>query len=291
MGIYFRDVTFSYNKKSNPVFEKINLKIDSQNDFIALIGKIGSGKSTLVQLMNGLLTPNEGCVDVFGNKIDKKTSPRDLISFRKKIGLVFQFPENQIFENTVLKDVMFGPKNFNKNDDEAKQKAIEALEQVNFPNDLFENSPFRLSEGQQRKVAIAGILAIEPSILVLDEPTRGLDGNNQRQIMEFLQQKHKKDKKTIIFITHDINLVAEYANKILFLEEGKIAFFGSKEDFFDDEQFFSRLNFLVPRTFDILKFLNKKIGIPFEYKYSYIQLLKYLKKFCEGDEKIDEIEY
>ncbi|MDV3167867.1 MAG: ATP-binding cassette domain-containing protein [Candidatus Phytoplasma stylosanthis] len=288
MAIQFENVTFYYNSKSkiDPVLKKINLKINAKNDFIALIGKIGSGKSTLVQLMNSLLIPKEGYIEIFNRKIDKKTSPQLLTSFKKKIGLVFQFPEYQIFENTVLKDVMFGPKNFNMTNEEAKKKAIEALKQVGLEEELFDSSPFKLSEGQQRKVAIAGVLAMEPSILILDEPTRGLDIDSQKQIMSILQKKNQKDNKTIIFITHDINLVSEYANKVLLLEKGKIIFYGYKEDFFHNVEL-SKFNFIEPRTFQILKFLNKELEIPFEYKYSSFELFKYLKEVCESYKKND----
>ncbi|MDV3196333.1 MAG: ATP-binding cassette domain-containing protein [Candidatus Phytoplasma stylosanthis] len=288
MAIQFENVTFYYNGKSkiDPVLKKINLKINAKNDFIALIGKIGSGKSTLVQLMNSLLIPKEGYIEIFNRKIDKKTSTQLLTSFKKKIGLVFQFPEYQIFENTVLKDVMFGPKNFNMTNEEAKRKAIEALTQVGLEEELFDSSPFKLSEGQQRKVAIAGILAMEPSILILDEPTRGLDIDSQKQIMSILQKKNQKDNKTIIFITHDINLVSEYANKVILLEKGKIIFYGYKEDFFHNVEL-SKFNFIEPRTFQILKFLNKELEIPFEYKYSSLDLFKYLKEVCESYKKND----
>ncbi|MEZ0180065.1 ATP-binding cassette domain-containing protein ['Camptotheca acuminata' phytoplasma] len=286
MGIHFKDVVFYYNKKNNPVFNKINLKINARSDFIALIGKIGSGKSTLVQLMNSLLVPNEGYIKVFDQKIDKRTSLQDITSLKKKIGLVFQFPEYQIFENTVLKDVMFGPRNFKKTKLEAEQKAIEALKQVGIESDLFESSPFRLSEGQQRKVAIAGILAMEPSILILDEPTRGLDVDGQKQIMNILKNKNENDKNTIIFITHDIDLVAEYANKVLFLDDNEIKFFGSKEDFFTSFSL-EKLNFLIPQNFKILKFLNKELRIPFDYKYSYSDILKYLEEICKGNVEFD----
>ncbi|WP_323847906.1 MAG: ATP-binding cassette domain-containing protein [Phytoplasma sp.] len=281
MAIQFRDVTFYYNKKTKAALKNINLDINEKDDFISIIGKIGSGKSTLVQLMNGLLIPSEGYLNIFGHKIDKKTSPQNLISLKQKIGLVFQFPEYQLFENTVLKDVMFGPKNFNKNDNEAKRKAIQVLKQVGIHEYLFEQSPFKLSEGQQRKVAIAGVLAIEPSILILDEPTRGLDVNSQKEIMTILKNKNQKERNTIMFITHDMDLVAEYANKILFLDRGEIFFFDLKKIFFMKYKL-SEFGLSEPQSFKILKFLNKKLGIPFEPKFSYEELLQYLKKIYKG---------
>ncbi|MGM1458955.1 MAG: ATP-binding cassette domain-containing protein, partial [Columbia Basin potato purple top phytoplasma] len=262
MAIQFKNVTFYYNKKEKPALNDINLNIESKDDFIAIIGKIGSGKSTLVQLMNGLLLPSKGYLDIFGEIIDKRVLPQNLISLKKKIGLVFQFPENQIFENTILKDVMFGPKNFNKTDAEAKEQAIKALKQVGITQDLFEKSPFKLSGGQQRKVAIAGVLALEPSILILDEPTRGLDVCSKKDIMNFLKKTNQKKRNTIIFITHDMDLIAEYANKIILLDKGKIIFFGPKEDFFQNHNL-SQFGLSEPQTFQLLKFLNHELGIPF----------------------------
>ncbi|MGI3136197.1 MAG: ATP-binding cassette domain-containing protein [Candidatus Phytoplasma vitis] len=281
MAIQFKDVTFYYNKNKKAALRNINLSINSENDFIAVIGKIGSGKSTLVQLMNSLLVPSEGYIDIFGQRIDKKTSPKILTSLKKKIGLVFQFPEYQLFENTILKDVMFGPKNFNNNNLEVKKKAVKALKQVGITEDLFENSPFKLSEGQQRKVAIAGIFAIEPSILILDEPTRGLDVNSSKDIMNILKNKNQKDKNTIIFITHDIDLAFEYANKIIFLDKGEILFYGLKEIFFTKYNL-SKFGLSEPKIFKILKFLNQKLGVSFEPKFSYEELLNCLKNFYKG---------
>ncbi|MBP3059390.1 ATP-binding cassette domain-containing protein [Texas Phoenix palm phytoplasma] len=283
MAIYFENVTYYYNKnkKKNCALKNINLKIEDKGEIIALLGKLGSGKSTLVQLMNGLLIPSEGNIEIFKNKIDSKTSSQNLIPLRRRIGLVFQFPEYQLFETTVLKDVMFAPKNFGKSDYEAKIKAIEVLKQVNIDEELFNSSPFQLSGGQQRKVAIAGILAMEPSILILDEPTRGLDIKNRNEIINILIKKNHNEKKTIIFITHDMDLVSEFANKVILLEKGEIVFFGCKKDFFLNEKIKYK-NIERPETFKILKFLQEKINIPFEPKYSLKEIYQYLKKFFRG---------
>ncbi|WCA22293.1 ATP-binding cassette domain-containing protein [Candidatus Phytoplasma oryzae] len=277
MGIQFTNVNFAYNKKEKEhILKRINLKINAKKEFIALIGEIGSGKSTLVQLMNSLLLPTDGYINIFDKKINFKTPNKELFFIKKKIGLVFQFPEYQLFETTVLKDVMFGPKNFNKSNLEAIRIAISSLKKVGIEQDLFNVSPFQLSDGQKRKVAIAGILAMEPSILILDEPTRGLDSNSQIEIMNFLEKKNKKDEKTIIFITHDIDLVAKYANRVIVLEKGNIIFDNSKESFFNKKEIYKYSFFQEPQSFRILKFLNQKMGIKFETKYSFEQLLEYL---------------
>jgi energy-coupling factor transport system ATP-binding protein len=288
MGIQFKNLNFFYNQKEKKyVLKNINLKISEKNEFIALIGKIGSGKSSLVQLMNGLLLPSEGNIKIFDHKINNKTSPAKLTYIRKNVGLVFQFPEYQLFETTVLKDVMFAPKNFSKNHLEAKNQAIKSLKELGISEEFFDVSPFKLSGGQQKKVAIAGILAMNPKILILDEPTRGLDFKNQKEIMNILKKKNDKDKKTIIFITHDIDLVAQYANKIIFLQDGEIIFFGSKNDFFTKNNL-NKLGFEEPQTFRILKFLNKKMNINFKPKYNLENILKYLTKISKENKNLNE---
>ncbi|KXT29135.1 ABC transporter family protein [Candidatus Phytoplasma oryzae] len=277
MGIQFTNVSFSYNKKEKKyVLKNINLKINPKNEFIALLGKVGSGKSTLVQLMNNLLLPSKGYIDLFGKRINYKTSNKELFLLKRKIGLVFQFPEYQLFETTVLKDVMFAPKNFNKSNLESEKIAIESLIKVGISKEFFNISPFKLSGGQQRKVAIAGVLSMEPSILILDEPTRGLDSKSQIEIMNILKKQNKNEKKTIIFITHNIDLVAKYASKVLLLDKGEIIFYG-KKDYFFMPKIMNQCNFSSePQSFKILNFLNKKIGIKFELKYDFKQLLNYL---------------
>ncbi|ABC65657.1 ECF-type transport system, ATP-binding protein [Candidatus Phytoplasma asteris] len=284
MAIQFEKVSFYYNKKIQPTQTKaaalsdINLKINSQNEFIALVGKTGSGKSTLVQLMNALLTTNIGKVTAYGTTITSKTKKELLVPLRQKLGLVFQFPEYQLFETTVLKDVMFGAEVFLNNKQQAQKQALKTLEQINIPPALHQKSPFQISDGQQRKVAIAGILAMQPDILILDEPTRGLDLESSSDIMEFLQILHQTFHKTIIIITHDMNLVAQYAKRVLVLSQGKLLFDGTKENFFEHSHF-EQFNLDIPDTFKILKHLNQTLGIPFKAHYCFITLAQYLKEF------------
>ncbi|KND62763.1 ATP-binding cassette domain-containing protein [Candidatus Phytoplasma phoenicium] len=277
MAIQFNQVNFCYHKKNKYVLRNINLKIVEQNQFIAVVGTIGSGKSTLVQLMNGLLTPSTGYLKVFKQNIFPNTSSKKLFLLKRQIGLVFQFPEYQLFEISVLKDVMFAPKNFGSNEVEAQKKAIKALQQVNIDSSLFHCSPFSLSGGQQRKVAIAGILAMNPKVLILDEPTRGLDIKSQIDMMDILTKQYQEEQKTIILITHDIDLVAQYAHQVLLIDKGKILFFGSKENFFQQNT-----TFVAPQTFKIMKLLSQKMQIPFKPHYSRTSLLKYLKKFLQS---------
>lgn len=280
MAIQFNHVNFGYHKKEPDILRDIHLKIVNKNEFIAVVGKIGSGKSTLVQLMNGLLTPTAGYLKVFEQNIYPQTSSKKLFFLKRQIGLVFQFPEYQLFEISVLKDVMFAPKNFGFNEKEAQKKAIKALQQVNIEPSLFYCSPFSLSGGQQRKVAIAGILAMEPKVLILDEPTRGLDIKSQIDMMNILSKQYQEENKTILLITHDIDLVAQYAHKVLWLDKGKILFFGPKEEFFQQST-----DFFEPQTFKIMKMLEQKMKIPFQPHYSSVSLFNYLKKFLKSNKE------
>ena len=208
-----------------------------KGDFIALVGKTGSGKSTLVQCLNALSLPSSGYIRVedfyiVGDKKTKKalfaTLNKDQIQLnkkqyllRKKVGMVFQFPEYQLFEDTVLKDVMFGPKNFKVDPKEAEEKAKVALNKVGLDESYYSRSPFELSGGEKRRVAIAGILASDPDILVLDEPTAGLDPRGKSEIMNLIKDISKQGK-TVILVTHDMDVVLDYVNKVFVLNDGKL---------------------------------------------------------------------
>ena len=240
MGIKFEKVTHTFKnpdgKTTFVAMEDITLDINETNEFIAVCGHTGSGKSTLIQHMNALLFPTSGKLEIFDRVIKPKKN-RKLNEIRKRVGLVFQFPEYQLFDETVLKDVMFGPINFGLKKEEAKEKAIKALEMVGFEKKLYDQSPFRLSGGQMKKASIAGILALEPDILVLDEPTRGLDPKSSEEVMELFNDIHKKYNKTIVVITHDMDIVSKYAKRVVVLNEGKIVFDGSKEELFNNKDF------------------------------------------------------
>lgn len=239
MQIEVHNISLSYNFKKPDAFNAlkgISLNIE-QGDFIALVGKTGSGKSTLIQCFNALLLPTDGYVKIddfyiTGNKKLKKELMKDKSKeikeknkktylLRKKVGLVFQFPEYQLFEDSVIKDVMFGPKNFKIEEEVAKQLAIDSLLKVGIPETLFERNPFELSGGQKRRVAIAGVLASQPDILVLDEPTAGLDPHGKKEIMDLVKEIHQQGK-TIILVTHDMDVVMDYANKVFVLNDGKL---------------------------------------------------------------------
>jgi energy-coupling factor transport system ATP-binding protein len=248
MEVNFYKVDFKYDKRAREnTLGNINLSIKARGEFIAILGHTGSGKSTLIQHMNALLLPSFGEVEVFGQHIYPKNNGK-LKGVRQKVGLVFQFPEYQLFEETVLKDVMFGPKNFGLNEDTARQKALEACKLVGITEDLYDRSPFSLSGGQMRRVAIAGILASEPDILILDEPTVGLDPRGKKDLMNLLEDIHVKTSKTIIIVSHDMNYVARYAQRMIVLKEGHVVFDGSKEKLFNDYEQLKDFNLDLPES-------------------------------------------
>jgi energy-coupling factor transport system ATP-binding protein len=236
MGIRFNEVTHEYSgfsKKTYKAIQNISLSIDSKGEFIALVGHTGSGKSTLAKHMNALLFPTTGTVEIFGKTITKKRDKKiSYNSIRKDVGLVFQFPEYQLFEETVEKDVMFGPLNFKSTQEEAKQKAKEALSLVGLDDTYLTRSPFNLSGGEKKRVSIAGILAIEPEILVLDEPTSGLDPEGKNVLMNLFKKIHEKTNKSVIIITHDMDLVYRYFNRVIVMKDGNLSFDGDPEDLF-----------------------------------------------------------
>ncbi len=235
-----RNLTYIYDKKDPNGFDalhNINIQIE-KGDFVAIVGKTGSGKSTLVQTFNALLLPTSGETRVenfiiTGDKkrlkkelkelpIEVQKDNKKLSKLRKKVGMVFQFPEYQLFAENVLKDVMFGPKNFGLSEEEAKKKSIEALKSVGLNEKYFQKSPFELSGGEKRRVAIAGILASKPEVLILDEPTAGLDPIGKREIMELIKKYHESGDKTIIVVTHDMDIVLNYAKKVIVLSDSKL---------------------------------------------------------------------
>ncbi|MCH3909243.1 MAG: energy-coupling factor transporter ATPase [Bacilli bacterium] len=238
MSIEFSNVYYVYSPKSPFEYEAlkdINISLE-KGKFIALVGRTGSGKSTLIQMINALLTPSKGevKVDSFINSPDKKRRSKNISELRKKVGLVFQFPEYQLFEETVEKDVAFGPKNFGSKNEEALKIAHEALKKVGLDESFYARSPFELSGGEKRKVAIAGILALSPEVLIVDEPTAGLDPKAAEETMALFESIHQEGV-SIILVTHDMNLVAEFADEAVVMENGKIVKHCKPEELFGDD--------------------------------------------------------
>lgn len=259
MGIRFQEVDFSYTGKTPGYYEAIKditLSIEGKDEFIALVGQTGSGKSTLAQHMNALVFPTSGSVTIFDSVITQKRNRKiNYNHLRKKVGLVFQFPEYQLFEETVEKDIMFGPLNFKVEESEAKAMALKALELVGLSEAYLKRNPFNLSGGEKKRVSIAGILALDPDILVLDEPTSGLDPMGKRQLMDLFITIHEQTHKSIILITHDMDLVYEYAKRVLVLDKGRLAFDGTPEDLFKKDDL-STYHLDYPATIQLLKGIN-----------------------------------
>ena len=225
MPIEFSSLGFIYNPKTKiarTALEDISFLVE-EGSFTALIGRTGCGKSTLVQQINGLLTPTSGKVIVDGNvnSSNKKERTKKYWKVRKEVGIVFQFSEAQLFEESVEKDVAFAPKNFGLKAEEALEKAHQALEKVGLGEEFYKRSPFELSGGEKRRVAIAGVLAYEPKYLILDEPTAGLDPNGAKSMMELFRRINDSGT-TILFVTHDMNLVLNYADTAVVLDHGKV---------------------------------------------------------------------
>lgn len=258
MGIDFQNVDFKYSKKASiKQLDQVSFSVNAKDEFVMILGQTGSGKSTLVQHMNGLLLASGGVVSVFDQNIIRSKKLK-LKPIRRHVGLVFQFPEYQIFESTVLKDVMFGPKNFGKTKEEAEQLAKDACQLIGITTDMLERSPFNLSGGQMRRVAIAGSLAIDPDILILDEPTVGLDPKGKDELMDLLVDIQQKTHKTIIMITHDMDIVANYAKRVLVMNHGKLVYDGSVQELFENESYLKQYNLDLPTSAILAKGLNEK---------------------------------
>lgn len=258
MSIEIKNVSYTYNKKTpNEIraLDNISLTIEDHS-FVGIVGETGSGKSTLIQMLNGLLIPDSGQIKVDGFIIESgKKKQKKLKDLRKHVGVVFQFPEYQLFEETVIKDVSFGPKNFKYKEEEALLKAKEALESVGIKESYYERSPFELSGGERRRVAIAGILSIEPDILVLDEPTAGLDPYGQEVIMNLIVDLYNQGK-TIILVTHDMDLLLKYCQKVILLKQGKITYEGTPKQLFASIDESSSID--IPTIYQFIKMLNER---------------------------------
>ncbi|MHA8110080.1 energy-coupling factor transporter ATPase [Lactobacillaceae bacterium Melli_B4] len=246
---------------SSYALDNVSLTIDD-NDFIAIVGHTGSGKSTLIQHINGLLLPTTGVVRVDQAHLTNESKPKQVYAIRKQVGIVFQQPEKQLFEETVEADIVFGPKNFGVASDKLHQVAITNIAKVGLDESLLSRSPFELSGGQMRRVAIAGVLATNPDILVLDEPTAGLDPQGQQDIMNLINDLRIKHGVTVILVTHQMEIVAQYAKRVLVLNHGQVKFDGTPRQLFSDHKLLETMNLAVPETINFANQLSK-VGIEF----------------------------
>lgn len=262
MDIQLQQVSYAY-AKGTP-FEKyalhdVNLTIKSSS-YQAIIGHTGSGKSTILQHFNGLLKPSEGVVKVGDRIIEAGKKAKNLKPIRQKVGIVFQFPEHQLFEETVLKDIIFGPMNFGVSQEEAEKRARELIKLVGLPESVLEKSPFDLSGGQMRRVAIAGVLAMEPEVIVLDEPTAGLDPRGQKEMMDLFYDLHKQKGLTTILVTHSMEDAARYADNVAIMHEGVSVLVGEPHEIFGNEQMLAKYGLEPPRVVKFQRQLEKMLG-------------------------------
>ena len=257
MPIMFDQVKHTYAKKTPFQFEAlngINLTIPD-HVFAAIVGHTGSGKTTLIQHINALLLPTEGRVLVKDLVLESTSQLKKVKLLRKQVGLVFQFPEYQLFEDTVENDVAFGPKNFGASESQAKQAAHEALTLVGLNESYYTRSPFELSGGERRRVAIAGIIAMKPSILILDEPTAGLDPRGSVKMMELFKTIHAQGT-TVILVTHDMNLVVQYCDQVIVMQNGKVTAQTTPQQLF--EQGYESFGLEIPLMYQCLQKLQAR---------------------------------
>ena len=259
--IVFNNVDHIYNAGSPfavSALKNVNLSIP-KGKITAIIGHTGSGKSTLIQHLNVLLRPTHGTVKINDVEITADSKNKNLKALRKQVSVVFQFPESQLFEETVLKDVMFGPLNFGVSKEEAERIAREKLSLVGLPENLYDRSPFDLSGGQMRRVAIAGVLALEPSVLVLDEPTAGLDPAGQKYMLEMFVNLHRQQNLTLVLVTHQMEDVSLYADNVIVMENGTVVKTGEPLEIFKDEDKLETLQLSLPHSLQFFKDIDTQL--------------------------------
>ncbi|AGK51922.1 energy-coupling factor ABC transporter ATP-binding protein [Bacillus sp. 1NLA3E] len=256
MDISLQQVEHRY-QQGTP-FERLaihNVSIDiPSGSYMAIIGHTGSGKSTVLQHLNALLRPTKGKVLIGDRTIEGNKKEKNLKSIRQKVGIVFQFPEHQLFEESVEKDICFGPMNFGVSEAEAKVRAQTAIRQVGLSEDILQRSPFDLSGGQMRRVAIAGVLAMKPDVLVLDEPTAGLDPRGRKEIMEMFYRLHQERELTTILVTHSMEDAARFADKIFIMQKGEVYKQGTPKEIFASPEGLIELGLDVP---EVVRFQQK----------------------------------
>ncbi|MCR4674994.1 MAG: energy-coupling factor transporter ATPase [Lachnospiraceae bacterium] len=248
MSLILDKVSYKYSTGTAyevTALDNVSLEI-KDGQFIGIIGHTGSGKSTLIQHLNGLLKATEGVIYYNGQDIYDKDY--DLKELRTQVGMVFQYPEHQLFETTVFEDVKFGPKNQGLDDKEATLRAYEALRSVGFPEDYYDQSPFDLSGGQKRRAAIAGVLAMKPAVLILDEPTAGLDPKGRDEILGLIKKMHEKSGNTIILVSHSMEDVANYVDRIIVMNDAKVYMDGTPKEVFSQAKDLEEIGLAVPEV-------------------------------------------
>lgn len=259
MSIVIKNLRYVYNEGTP--FESVaidDVSIEVQDgEFVGLIGHTGSGKSTFIQHLNGLIKPSSGTIVVNGMDITQKGV--SLVDIRKKVGLVFQYPEYQLFEETIYKDIAFGPEKLGLSDEEVEERVFEAMRMVGLdPEKSKDKSPFELSGGQKRRVAIAGVIAMKPDVLILDEPTAGLDPHGRDEILAQIKSIHDKQKTTIILVSHSMEDMSKLADKLIVMNRGKVEFVGTPKEIFRHEQRLNEIGLGVPKVVTLMNELREK---------------------------------
>ncbi|MEH7300490.1 energy-coupling factor ABC transporter ATP-binding protein [Neobacillus drentensis] len=269
MDISLQHIEYRY--QANTPFEHLaieDVSIDiPSGTYLAIIGHTGSGKSTVLQHLNALLQPTNGTVKIGEHEIRAQQKNKNLKQVRQKVGIVFQFPEHQLFEETVEKDIIFGPLNFGVSETEAKKRARLALKQVGLGEEVLEKSPFDLSGGQMRRVAIAGVLAMEPDVIVLDEPTAGLDPRGRKEIMDMFYTLHEERNLSTILVTHSMEDAARYADQIVIMQQGKVVNKGTPEEIFSAPAQLVQMGLDVPEVVRFQLKLEEKMGEKLDKMY------------------------
>lgn len=263
MDISLKDIEYKY--QAGTPFERLavyNVSLEiPKGTYLAIIGHTGSGKSTVLQHLNGLLQPTAGSVVIGDRTIQAGKKEKNLKAVRQKVGIVFQFPEHQLFEETVEKDICFGPMNFGVSESEAKDSARAAISQVGLGEEILQKSPFDLSGGQMRRVAIAGVLAMEPDVIVLDEPTAGLDPRGRKEIMDMFYRLHQDRGLSTVLVTHSMEDAARYADKIAILHKGRTVKIGTPEEIFSNPAELVSLGLDVPEAVRFQLKWEEKMGV------------------------------
>ena len=266
MMIHFQEVEQVYQPKTPHEFVALK-NVTTQFDggkYYAIIGHTGSGKSTLIQHINGLLKPTKGSVDVNGTRITAKTKDKALRDIRKHVGMVFQFPESQLFEDNVEREIRFGPQNFKMDQEEVLKRAKALFKEFGFQEDIMARSPFQMSGGQMRKIALTSILAMDPNVIILDEPTAGLDPHSKLQVMQLIKRLQKEEGKTIILISHEMNDVAQYADEVKVMRQGQVVETLTPRELFSDATRVESLHLELPDIVQLQREVEQRHQMKFE---------------------------
>lgn len=273
MDITFKQVSYTYQPNTpfaHEALKNVSFHIQAKS-FVAIIGHTGSGKSTLIQHLNGLLTPTKGEVAIGPYTLNSEKKMKQMKQLRSEVGVVFQYPEHQLFEETVEKDIAFGPKNFGIAERVIEKRIEEILPKVGLSKEILSRSPFELSGGQMRRVAIAGVLATNPKIYVLDEPTAGLDPKGQKEMMEMFRTIHEEEKVTTVLVTHSMEDALKYADYIIILNKGEKYMEGTPEEIFTQEEAIRKVRLQVPESIEFMKSFNRRFQTNFPLKKQSIE--------------------